>query len=251
MGALRARLRHEHCQVRLCEEEGHQNQRERVLAFSDSAECYLRLGRYEQCIDAASAALAMDPTPCQEHPSKSGGFDQASVLRVVVATLERRPWGVRRQSRGPSRAMEELSNFLRAWSDGEEAPKIPEFAEFVGQVEVKMCEAEPGATQGTICDERDQARRASHDLQPGGLRESLVCEVAGTDREIPGMELFRSNWATPETWSRIRSDESSAREELQGIEENELRTQLTTFQRKRITHAIVQKQGSTLESISS
>ncbi|EFJ27617.1 hypothetical protein SELMODRAFT_411764 [Selaginella moellendorffii] len=36
-------------------------QRDRVLALSNKAECFLKLGRFGQCVDAASAALSVDP----------------------------------------------------------------------------------------------------------------------------------------------------------------------------------------------
>ncbi|EFJ21231.1 hypothetical protein SELMODRAFT_107379, partial [Selaginella moellendorffii] len=35
--------------------------RDRMLALANQAACYLKLGRFEACINAASAALEMDP----------------------------------------------------------------------------------------------------------------------------------------------------------------------------------------------
>ncbi|EFJ19445.1 hypothetical protein SELMODRAFT_419154 [Selaginella moellendorffii] len=163
---------------------GQDDRQNRVLALSNQAECYLKLG----------AALEMDPSHLKSVYRKAlvllklHLYDWlCQLLRDFAGTdqtidqLFEKSQKLARQSRDSSSVAQEISNSCRPWSDSNSETKVPELADYVGPL------------------------------------LSLVCEVAGDEREVPGMETFRPNWTTAEDWP-ICSTDSSGREALEGIE---------------------------------
>ncbi|EFJ21056.1 hypothetical protein SELMODRAFT_417674 [Selaginella moellendorffii] len=83
----------------------------------------------------------------------------------------------------------------------------------ISSMDFKMCE-------DPACDRDAAARLLEMAMKSPRVYKqllSLVCEVAGDEREVPGMETFRPNWTTAEDWP-ICSTDSSGREALEGIE---------------------------------
>ncbi|EFJ21058.1 hypothetical protein SELMODRAFT_417677 [Selaginella moellendorffii] len=217
----------------------------------------LTIPRTSRCSLSLARISSMDFKPSQECVSRGVGFAQAPSLRLVVPALERfradqfidqlfeKSQKLARQSRDSSSVAQEISNSFRPWSDSNSEIKAPELADYVGPVEVKMCEdkstrrgrglfATRKINRGEVvlvsnaiifeqgenksaCDRDAAARLLEMAMKSSRVYKqllSLVCEVAGDEREVPGMETFRLTWKTPEDWPI----DSSGREALEGIE---------------------------------
>ncbi|XP_024538395.1 uncharacterized protein LOC112349041 [Selaginella moellendorffii] len=240
--------------------------RDRMLALANQAACYLKLGRFEACINAASAALEMDPNHLKSLYRKAlallklhlydwscqllkdfAGKDQA--IQELYIKCQKLAW----QSRDSSSIAQEISSFLRAWSDASDSetkapPKFPELAEYVGPVEIKMCGDQSKkrgrglfatrkinrgellvVSNAVIFERGDDQSACNRDAatrlldmamkSPRAYKQllTLVCGVPGDEREVPAMEIFQPNWTTPEAWP-ISSTDSTGREALQGID---------------------------------
>ncbi|EFJ36442.1 hypothetical protein SELMODRAFT_404461 [Selaginella moellendorffii] len=149
------------------------------------------------------------------------------------------------KSQDISSIMADIHGFFRAWSEGEKAPLFPEVADNVCQVEVKKCEDQskqrgPGLfattnikkgelvlTSNSGAFERGNISICNRNAAIGFLDmamkspraykqiHSLASRAAGNEREVPAMEIFQADWATPENWSSVSTD--SSREALEGI----------------------------------
>ncbi|XP_024544649.1 uncharacterized protein LOC112351289 [Selaginella moellendorffii] len=239
-----------------CEQE---EERDRVLALSNQAESFFKLGRYEQCVDAASAALAVDPRHLKSLYRKALALLNlqcyewscrllSDVLGVdeAVDQLHKRCQKLVIQSQDINSIMADIHGFYRAWSEGEQAPLFPEVADNVCQVEVKKCEdqskqrgrglfATTNIKKGelvltsnsaaferggniSVCNRNAAIRFLDMAMKsPRAYKQihSLASMAAGNEREVPAMELFQADWATPENWSSVSTD--SSREALEGI----------------------------------